>query len=160
MIESLKLNEFILFNSLDIEFYKGLNVLTGETGSGKSLIIKAIKFITDDIKIEPSEKTIVEITIKELNNNAIDFLKQNDFIDSENNVTIKKESFKNKPSKYYINEYKANKKLVKELLSLVIVFVDQNSKSIIEKDSFFYKKRRYSFFILYSSLAKCVLTNL
>ena len=44
MILSLKLKNIALIESAEIEFSKGLNVLSGETGAGKTVIISAVNF--------------------------------------------------------------------------------------------------------------------
>ena len=45
MLKRLKIKDFQLFESADIEFGPGLNVITGETGSGKSMLINAINVL-------------------------------------------------------------------------------------------------------------------
>ena len=42
MIKTLCIKDFILIDELEIAFDKGFNVITGETGAGKSIIINAI----------------------------------------------------------------------------------------------------------------------
>ncbi len=42
MIKKLLVRNFVLIDELELDFDKGLNILTGETGSGKSIIIDAI----------------------------------------------------------------------------------------------------------------------
>ena len=42
MLLSLQIENFALIDQLDLEFGTGLNVLTGETGAGKSIILDAI----------------------------------------------------------------------------------------------------------------------
>ena len=42
MLVSLRINNFALIDRLELQFDKGLNVLTGETGAGKSIILDAI----------------------------------------------------------------------------------------------------------------------
>ena len=42
MIKQLKLKDYILIDELTANFDGGLNVITGETGSGKSILISAI----------------------------------------------------------------------------------------------------------------------
>ncbi|MFH0702571.1 MAG: DNA repair protein RecN [bacterium] len=42
MIKTLLIKDFVLINQLEIHFDKGLNILTGETGAGKSILIDAI----------------------------------------------------------------------------------------------------------------------
>ncbi len=46
MLIQLKIKNLILINSAEISFEKGLNILTGETGSGKSAILSAVRLIT------------------------------------------------------------------------------------------------------------------
>ncbi|MCQ2594210.1 MAG: DNA repair protein RecN [Treponemataceae bacterium] len=45
MLEDLTIKDFALIDSLQIEFTKGFNVLTGETGAGKSILIGALSFL-------------------------------------------------------------------------------------------------------------------
>jgi DNA repair protein RecN (Recombination protein N) len=48
MIKSLYLKNFALFKETLVEFENGLNIVTGETGSGKSLLLKSLKFLSGD----------------------------------------------------------------------------------------------------------------
>jgi DNA repair protein RecN (Recombination protein N) len=55
----------LLSNSVEIEFESGLNILTGETGAGKSIIIDALSLIlgdrtSSDVVRKGSDKAIVE----------------------------------------------------------------------------------------------------
>ena len=44
MIKSLHLKNIALIENAEIEFERGLNVLSGETGSGKSVIIRRFRY--------------------------------------------------------------------------------------------------------------------
>ena len=46
MLINLKIRNFILLKNLEIDFKNGLTVITGETGSGKSMIIDALRCFT------------------------------------------------------------------------------------------------------------------
>ncbi len=65
MIEVLRIRNLALIDDLELEFGPGLNVLTGETGAGKSFIISAVNFLTGE-KMHPDlvrggcEKAVVE----------------------------------------------------------------------------------------------------
>ncbi len=48
MLEYLRIRDLALIEDMELEFSSGLNVLTGETGAGKSFILKAIGFLTGD----------------------------------------------------------------------------------------------------------------
>ena len=41
-IESLNLNNFMLFESLDIDFSKNINIISGENNTGKTAIMKVL----------------------------------------------------------------------------------------------------------------------
>ena len=45
MLESLQIDNVALIEKLDIGFCKGLNILSGETGAGKSIIIDSLNFV-------------------------------------------------------------------------------------------------------------------
>ena len=45
MIQSLYIKDFALIDELDVSFQEGLNILTGQTGAGKSIIIGALNMI-------------------------------------------------------------------------------------------------------------------
>ena len=69
MIKTLIIKDFVLIEELQISFDKGLNVLIGETGSGKSIIIDAIdlsfgaRASKDQIRTGAS-KSLIELTIQ------------------------------------------------------------------------------------------------
>ena len=45
MLELLRIKQLALIDDLELEFSSGLNVITGESGAGKSFILKAMDFI-------------------------------------------------------------------------------------------------------------------
>jgi len=45
MIKSLYIKDFALIDELDVQFEHGLNIMTGQTGAGKSIIIGALNMI-------------------------------------------------------------------------------------------------------------------
>ena len=64
MINSLTIKNFALIKDLNLDFEKGFNVLVGETGAGKSIILSAIQFALGS-KID---KSIIGNNIKYLRN--------------------------------------------------------------------------------------------
>ena len=67
MLESLTIKNFALFKEQDIQFKKGLNIILGETGSGKSLIFDAIHFVVG----QKSDKTLLRNGEKSLKVDAL-----------------------------------------------------------------------------------------
>ncbi len=65
MLRSLHISNYALITSVDIEFFPGFNVITGETGAGKSIILGALSLILGgraDTRVvtDPSAKTVIE----------------------------------------------------------------------------------------------------
>ncbi|MCW1968035.1 MAG: DNA repair protein RecN [Anaerolineae bacterium] len=65
MLTELRVRDFVIIDSLDLSFNRGLNVITGETGAGKSILIDSIALLLGD-KADPgmvrvgAEKAIIE----------------------------------------------------------------------------------------------------
>ena len=63
MIKSLFIKNFAIIDELSIDFYPGLTVITGETGSGKSIIIEAMSVASgkkaDKVMVKSSAKSSV-----------------------------------------------------------------------------------------------------
>lgn len=88
MLESLSIKNLALIKDQTIEFKKGLNVILGETGSGKSLIFDAINFVTglktDKSLLRTGESVMkVEALFSELSSFAKQSLKDYDIICDE-----------------------------------------------------------------------------
>lgn len=81
MLLSLRISNFALIDHLEIEFSRGLNVLTGETGAGKSIILDAIDVVLGGkahqrmIRRSGVDKTLLEATFT-LNAEILDWLQQ------------------------------------------------------------------------------------
>ncbi|MFQ5842694.1 MAG: AAA family ATPase, partial [Thermodesulfobacteriota bacterium] len=65
MLSALQIRDFAIIDELEISFSKGLNVLTGETGAGKSIIINAVNMIlgykaSDDLIRTSAKEGVVE----------------------------------------------------------------------------------------------------
>ena len=48
MLQELRIRNFAIIEALDLTFSKGLNILTGETGAGKSIILNAVQLLLGD----------------------------------------------------------------------------------------------------------------
>ena len=75
MLEKLHIKNFALIDELEIRFKAGLNVLTGETGSGKSIIFEAINFVLG----EKADKELIKSGADMAEVSAV-FSVDNDFV--------------------------------------------------------------------------------
>ena len=69
MLKQLSIKNFALINRVEIDFYSGLSVITGETGAGKSILLGALGLILGNradhsVLKDSSKKCIVEGSFK------------------------------------------------------------------------------------------------
>lgn len=93
MLSHLRISNYLLIEELELDFYSGLTVVTGETGSGKSIIIDALSLIfgaraTRDIVRVDSSAAKFEAVFHISNHCAISWLQENDLLDMDNPESV------------------------------------------------------------------------
>ena len=142
MIVHLEIKNFILIDFLSIDFKKGFSVITGETGSGKSIILGALNLLlgkrVDHKVVGPKkDKCVIEaqFNIKDLN--LINFFKTND-LDYVQETIIRREIMVNGRSRAFVNDTPVNLETLKNIGSKLIDIHNQNQNDILSNKSFFY----------------------
>ncbi len=118
MLSRIFIQNFALIDSLEITLNKGLQVITGETGAGKSIILGALRLILGeraDVKsIQNSEtKSIVEAEFI-VNENFKTFFDEND-LDFEINTVIRRELLPTGKSRAFVNDVPVTLEILKKL---------------------------------------------
>ena len=96
MLESLRVQGYALIDSLEIDFADGLNVLTGETGAGKSILIGALSLILGErgdatsVRSGNQEAAVSGIIRVEGNPNAIKWLTEHAISPEEDHIIIRR----------------------------------------------------------------------
>ena len=127
MLLSLHIQNFTLIDELELEFGAGLNVLTGETGAGKSIILDAIDLIlggkaTVRMIRTGREKATIEGTFA-LTERVHQWLVEREFDSADTTVICSRELSLNGPnlrSRLRINGTICNRQLTQELRELLI----------------------------------------
>ncbi len=138
MIQSLYIKDFALIDELEISLGEGLNILTGQTGAGKSIIIGALNMIlgeradTDVIR-RGAPKAIVEATIKSGDN--IDLKHLLDANEIEFGVyQILRREIRETGSRAFINDTPVSIKLLKEVGDLLVDLHGQYDHQLLLKE--------------------------
>lgn len=142
MIEKLYIKNYLIIKESEIEFSGGLNILTGETGAGKSIILDALSLILGEradysIVKEDKDKLIVEGYFNFRNNKNVElYLKNNDLTGYDNTVIVRRELQKKGISRNFINDTPVTISILKEFGELIIDIHSQNEhQSLLKKEN-------------------------
>ena len=145
MLIQLNLKNIALIEIIEINFEKGLNIFTGDSGSGKSLILDSLNVLFGGTNI-PLKHLIrpgkQECLIEAKFSNSIkvsDWLSRNGFRTISGEILVKRKSYKkiNKIlSKYTINNISISKKLLEELGLLLIDFAGQSDSTLYDDQNY------------------------
>ena len=128
MINSIHIKNYILIDELTVDFSGGLNVITGETGAGKSILINAIDIafgakVSQDVIKKGSDKALIELFVSPERVDLKDLFEENG-IDFSQEVVITREITPT-TSRIRVNGSLVNQNFAKELKSM---FVDIHSQ--------------------------------
>lgn len=144
MLKKLLISNFALIEEAEIDFQSGFTVITGETGSGKSILLGALALITGEradfsVIRDPNQKTIVEAYFSNLSKETIQLLEQNDLDISEEapeEVIVRREISSKGKSRAFINDTPVQLTFLKEF-GLQMVHVHSQHDTIDLKNKSF-----------------------
>src|SRR4030066_2183250 len=128
MLSELHIENFAIISQLDLKFNRGLNIFTGETGAGKSIIIDAVEAIlgnrADITQVRSgAERAVVEASF-ELSEEAIEPIKQildrEGLLDDLKSITIGREIRTNGRSFARVNGRTVNVHILSELSEFLV----------------------------------------
>lgn len=123
MLSRIYIKNFALIDTLEVSLHNGLQVITGETGAGKSIILGALRLILGeraDVKsiANTGEKSIVETEFS-LDNQFKKFFIEND-LDYDLQTIIRREISPTGKSRAFINDVPVTLDVLRELSSKLI----------------------------------------
>ena len=137
MLKSISITNYILIDNWVVDFDFGLNVITGETGAGKSILISAVDAVlggkcSKEVIKTGTDKAVLELTILSENQDVFSVLKENE-IETEKEFVITREITPT-ASKYRIDGLLVNQNVIKELRShLLDVHSQHQSYTFLQK---------------------------
>lgn len=129
MITSLSIENYALIEKLEIDFSNGFSVITGETGSGKSILLGALGLVLgkradlSSLK-NKEEKCIVEASFVIGKYNLESFFESND-LDYEEETIIRREILPSGKSRAFVNDSPVN---LQQLQDLSVYLIDVHSQ--------------------------------
>lgn len=140
MLKNLHIQNYALIDQLDIEFHQGLNIITGETGAGKSILLGALSLVlgqrADSSVLKDSRHScIVEALFNISGYYLNDFFTEND-IDYYDNTIIRRQINESGKSRAFINETPVNLNVLKDLGTLLIDIHSQHENLLLGNGQF------------------------
>ncbi len=139
MLRRLHILNFALIEEAKIDFNKGFTVITGETGSGKSILLNALNLILGeraDFNVigSKSNKSIVEATF-EISNGLKHFFQEND-LDFDEALIVRREILKEGKSRAFINDTPVQLNVLKNLCSQLVQIHSQYNTLELKSKSY------------------------
>ncbi|MCH7770346.1 MAG: DNA repair protein RecN [Bacteroidetes bacterium] len=125
MIKTLEIKDYALIDRINVEFGKGLNVITGETGAGKSILIDAMGLLlgeraSTEVVRKGASKSVVEgIFDVEENKKVKKLLNEND-IDHNPELILRREISVKGSNRCFVNDTPVPLSLIKDLGNLLV----------------------------------------
>ncbi|NLY08486.1 MAG: DNA repair protein RecN [Tissierellia bacterium] len=133
MLISLIIQDFVLIEDMHIEFNEGMTVITGETGSGKSMIIDALSMITGGRayreKVRKGKPMALISAIFDISgkDNVLNVLNELGIKSNKNIIEISRKIYPNKTSEILLSGTKVTLDSIYEIMNELIDIVGQHS---------------------------------
>lgn len=141
MLRTLDIENIAVIEKASVDFSKGLNVLTGETGAGKSIVVDSINAImgertSRELVRYGAESAYVSAYFDDICNSACEKLKQSDIeLEEGNSLLISRKISANGKSLCKVNGKTVTVSMLKEISSLLVnVHGQHDSQALLNPD--------------------------
>ena len=140
MLKSLTIENYALIESLHVEWDEHLNIITGETGAGKSILLGALGLLLGDKNEGQATKDlerncVVEATFDIKGHNLEPFFEEND-LDYADEVTIRRVITPAGKSRSFVDDMPVQLTLLKELRTHLVDIHSQHQNLILADEDF------------------------
>lgn len=141
MLKSLQIKDYALIEQINVEFYPGLNIITGETGAGKSILIDAMSLLlgeraSTEVVRKGSSKSIVEGIFDVRKNKKVEAILNENEIELWDEMIVRREISLKGSNRCFINDTPVQLSVVKELGYLLVDLHGQHEhQSLLRKET-------------------------
>lgn len=140
MLKQLQISNYALIEQIEISFNQGFNVITGETGAGKSILLGALGFALGDradtnVLYDKEKKCIVEAHF-ELKDKALQPLFEQNDLDFDNDCIFRRELSPQKKSRAFINDTPVSLQTMKEIGNQLVDIHSQHDSLLLTDADF------------------------
>ncbi len=135
MLRSLYIRDYALIEELEVEFGNGLNIITGETGAGKSILLGALKLIlgerasTESIRTG-AKKAVVEGIFDNTNSTRINKLLEENLLEPSDQIILRRE-LSGSQSRAFVNDSPTTLQVIREVASHLIDLHGQHEHQML-----------------------------
>lgn len=143
MLQKIYIKNYSIIEELTVAFDEKLNIMTGETGAGKSIILGALGLILGEradssYVLNANEKSIIEASFDIKNNVAIQKIINDEDLDFEPNTVIRRELTANGKSRAFVNDTPVNLNILHKITSQLVDLHRQFDNLAIHDINFMY----------------------
>ena len=125
MLQKIHIQNYAIIEEIEIHFSTKLNIITGETGAGKSIVVGALSLILGEradtsILLKNDKKCCIEGWFDVADNTAVQQFFQTQEFDYSNELVLRREIATNGKSRAFINDTPATLQQLKQLASLLV----------------------------------------
>lgn len=142
MLQSLYIKNFALIDEIQIQLGEGLNIITGETGSGKSILLGALDLVLGgradtSAMNKNADKCIIEAQLQIDNPpRRIQYIFDQNELDFENTCILRREINTQGKSRAFVNDTPVNISILKEIGTYLIDMVSQHETLELNQTKF------------------------
>ena len=142
MLTKVSIKNFALIDSLEINFSKGFSIITGDTGSGKSILLNALSLIigkrADHTLLKNDKiKCVIEAEFN-LNSFKLKKIFDNNDLDYFDHSILRREVLPNGKSRSFVNDTPVNLDIMRSIGEQLVDIHSQNESLILSNDHFFF----------------------
>jgi len=140
MLQKITVQNYALIEHLELDLNKGLTIVTGETGAGKSILLGALSLLLGQradtgALLDKERKCILEAEFAVDKRIIMDFFNSND-LDIQTPLTVRREISPEGKSRSFINDTPVNLSLLKELGSMLVDIHSQHETLLLNQSGF------------------------